>query len=63
MYIYKKLLTDQFCITEDCLNNLHERLTKITFVKTICLSIFFGLCQALALLIQCSIFQFKFILD
>ena len=40
MYIYKRLLTDQFCITK-------ERLTKITFVKTICLSIFFGLFQAL----------------
>ena len=40
MCIYKKLLTDQFCITEDCLNKLHERLTKITFVKTIRLSTF-----------------------
>ena len=36
----KRLITDQFCITEDCLNKLHEHLTKITFVKTICLSIF-----------------------
>ena len=47
MYIYKRLLTDQFCITEDCLSKLHECPTKITFVKTICLSIFFGLFQAL----------------
>ena len=30
-----------------CLNKLHERLTKITFVKTIRLSISFGLLQAL----------------
>ena len=47
MYISKKLLTYQFCITEDCLNKLCECLTKITFVKTICLSMFFGLFQAL----------------
>ena len=22
--LYKEILTDQFCITEDCLNKLHE---------------------------------------
>ena len=49
IYMYKKLLTDQFRITEDCLNKFHECLTKITFVKTICLNIFFGLFQALLL--------------
>ena len=29
--LYKKLLTDQFYITEGCLNKLHEHLTKIYF--------------------------------
>ena len=28
MYI-RRLLTDQFCVTKDCLNKLHECLTKI----------------------------------
>ena len=46
LYIYE-LLADQFCVTEACLNKLHERLTKITFVWTLCPSIFFGLFQAL----------------
>ena len=51
LYVYR-LLTDHFYITEDCLNKLHEYPTKITFVKTICLSIFSGLIQALSELID-----------
>ena len=31
-----------------CLNKLRERLTKITFVKTVCLSIFFWLISSTA---------------
>ena len=46
MYVHR-LLTDHFYITEDCLNKLHEYPNKITFIKTICLSIFSGIIQAL----------------
>ena len=38
LHVYR-LLIDQFCITEDCLNKFHKRLTKITFVKTIRMSL------------------------
>ena len=44
LHVYR-LLTDQFCITEDCLNKFHKCLTKI--YKTIGLSILFGLFQVL----------------